>query len=131
MKRVISRCLFAGTAATALLGGVLVGCSGQPGEPSSPPATKAADASRAPEPRVTIDGFAFDPPVLVVTPGTKVTWLNRDDVPHTATSSASPPVFNSKAIDTDEEFSYVFTRPGNYPYFCAVHPKMTGTVVVK
>jgi plastocyanin len=83
------------------------------------------------EQQVTIDNFAFDPQVLTVSPGTKVTWLNRDDVPHTATSSDSPAKFNSKAIDTDEKFSYVFTQPGTYPYFCAVHPKMTGKIVVK
>jgi plastocyanin len=99
-------------------------------------ATTAAAARHMPAadpagPRVTIDNFAFDPQVVTVAPGTKVTWLNRDDVPHTATSSASPPKFNSKAIDTDGQYSFVFTQPGTYPYFCAVHPKMTATIIVK
>jgi len=95
---------------------------------SQPAVAAAADAAG---PRVTIDNFAFEPQVLTVAPGTKVTWLNRDDVPHTATSSASPPTFNSTAIDTDGQYSFVFTRPGTYPYFCAVHPKMTATIIVK
>ena len=83
------------------------------------------------EQTVTIDNFAFDPPMLTVAPGTKVTWINRDDVPHTATSSATPRAFNSKALDTDDKFSFVFTAPGTYDYFCAVHPHMTATIVVK
>ena len=80
---------------------------------------------------VKIDNFTFDPPTLTVVRGTKVTWLNHDDVPHTATSSASPKAFDSKALDTDEKFSFVFTTPGKYAYFCAIHPHMTATIVVK
>jgi hypothetical protein len=57
-----------------------------------------------------------------VSRGATVTWINRDDVPHTATSSASPRAFDSKALDTDERFSFVFTKPGTYSYFCAVQP---------
>ena len=78
-----------------------------------------------------IDNFSFDQPTLEVPSGTKVTWVNRDDVPHTATSSERPRKFDSKALDTDGTFSHVFTEPGTYPYYCAVHPKMTGQVVVK
>ena len=91
----------------------------------SPPTTAPSDVT------VKIDNFTFDPPTLTIPRGTKVTWLNRDDVPHTATSSASPKAFNSKALDTDDKFSFVFTTPGNYPYFCAIHPHMTATIVVK
>ena len=80
---------------------------------------------------VKIDNFAFDPSTLTVARGTKVTWINRDDVPHTATSSAKPRAFNSKALDTDDQFSFVFTTPGTYAYFCALHPHMTATIVVK
>jgi plastocyanin len=94
------------------------------------PATAGADSSAAPN-QVTIDNFSFNPKTLTVPVGTKVTWINRDDVPHTATSSAKPTVFDSKALDTDEKFSFVFTAPGTYPYFCAVHPHMTGEIVVK
>ena len=81
--------------------------------------------------RVTIDNFTFDPPTLTIPPGTKVTWVNRDDVPHTATSTAKPKSFDSGALDTDQQFSHVFTKPGTYVYFCAVHPKMTARIVVE
>ena len=80
---------------------------------------------------VKIDNFTFDPATLTVAQGTKVTWLNRDDVPHTATSSSSPRAFDSKTLDTDESFSFVFTTAGMYPYFCKVHPHMTGKIIVK
>jgi plastocyanin len=81
--------------------------------------------------QVVIDNFAFTPAVLTVSAGTKVTWLNRDDVPHTATSTSKPRVFDSKTLDTDEKFSYVFGTRGTYEYFCAVHPHMTGKIIVK
>src|ERR1700687_356401 len=71
---------------------------------------------------VVIDNFTFDPPKLTIKAGTKVTWTNHDDVPHTATSSVKPRAFDSGTLDTDEKFSYVFTAPGTYDYFCAVHP---------
>jgi plastocyanin len=96
----------------------------------APDPTVGADSSAAPN-QVTIDNFAFSPKTLTVPAGTKVTWINRDDVPHTATSTAKPPAFDSKALDTDDKFSFVFTAPGTYPYFCAVHPHMTGEIVVK
>ena len=81
--------------------------------------------------QVTIDNFAFNPRTLTVPVGTEVTWINRDDVPHTATSAVKPRVFDSKTLDTDEKFSFVFTAVGTYEYFCAVHPHMSGEIVVK
>ena len=78
---------------------------------------------------VKIDNFSFTPTTLTVAAGTTVTWTNSDDVPHTVVSDDK--VFKSKVLDTDEKFSYTFTKPGTYPYFCSVHPKMTGTVVVR
>jgi plastocyanin len=81
--------------------------------------------------QITIDNFVFAPAELTVPAGTTVTWVNRDDVPHTATSTSKPRVFDSRALDTDQKFSYVFGTPGTYEYFCAVHPRMTGTIVVK
>jgi plastocyanin len=63
--------------------------------------------------------------------GTRVTWVNRDDVPHTVTSAEKPRRFNSGTLDTDGQFTHLFTTPGTYEYFCAVHPKMTGKVIVK
>jgi len=78
---------------------------------------------------VKIDNFVFGPQTLTVPVGTTVTWTNHDDIPHTVVSTEG--VFKSKVRDTDEKFSYTFIKPGTYPYYCSVHPKMTGTVVVK
>lgn len=80
---------------------------------------------------VKIDNFSFAPATLTVAVGTAVTWTNRDDIPHTVVSTDDPRAFKSKVLDTDEKFSYTFTKAGTFPYFCSVHPKMTGTVVVK
>jgi plastocyanin len=80
---------------------------------------------------VEIDNFVFKPRELTVTAGTKVTWVNKDDVPHTATSSDNTPAFDSKALDTDDKYSFTFTKPGTYRYFCKVHPHMTAVVIVK
>jgi plastocyanin len=79
--------------------------------------------------QVKIDNFSFTPATLTVSPGTTVTWTNSDDVPHTVVSDDK--LFKSKVLDTDERFSYTFTKPGTYPYFCSVHPKMTGQIVVR
>jgi plastocyanin len=78
---------------------------------------------------IKIDNFSFGPGTLTVPVGTTVTWTNRDDIPHTAVSTEG--AFKSKVMDTDEKFSYTFTKPGTYPYFCSIHPKMTGKVVVQ
>jgi plastocyanin len=78
---------------------------------------------------VKIDNFSFGPVAITVSVGTTVTWINRDDIPHTVVSTDK--VFKSKVLDTDEKFSYTFTKAGEYPYFCSIHPKMTGKVVVQ
>jgi len=78
---------------------------------------------------IKIDNFSFAPTTLTVVAGTTVTWTNRDDVPHTVVSDDK--LFKSKVLDTDEKFSYTFTTPGTYPYFCSVHPKMTAKIVVQ
>ena len=77
---------------------------------------------------VKVDNFSFGPATLTVTVGTTVTWTNRDDIPHTVVSTEK--VFKSKVLDTDEKFSFTFDKAGTYPYFCSIHPKMTGSVVV-
>ena len=89
----------------------------------------ASDQPSAANVAVKIDNFVFGPQAITVPVGTTVTWTNSDDIPHTAVSTDG--VFKSKVMDTDEKFSYTFTKPGTYSYFCSVHPKMTGQVVVK
>jgi amicyanin len=78
---------------------------------------------------VKIDNFSFGPGELTVPVGSTVTWTNRDDIPHTVVSTEG--VFKSKVMDTDEKFSFTFTKPGTFPYFCSIHPKMTGKVVAQ
>ena len=79
---------------------------------------------------VKIDNFSFGPMTMTVAAGTTVTWTNDDDVPHTVVSDDKT-TFKSKALDTGEHFSYTFLKPGKYPYFCSVHPKMVAEVVVQ
>jgi amicyanin len=79
---------------------------------------------------VSIDNFTFTPPNLTVKAGTTVTWINRDDIPH-GIASANNAFTKSKALDTDDSYSFTFTTPGTYQYFCYVHPHMTGTIVVQ
>ncbi len=78
---------------------------------------------------VKIDNFSFGPGTLTVPAGTTVTWTNRDDIPHTVVSTDG--VFKSKVLDTDEKFSFTFSKAGTFPYFCSIHPKMTGKVIVQ
>lgn len=79
---------------------------------------------------VSIDNFTFAPPSLTVTAGTTVTWTNKDDIPHgiAATNNAFT---RSQAMDTDDSYSFTFTTPGTYQYFCYIHPHMVGTIVVQ
>lgn len=78
---------------------------------------------------VKIDNFSFGPTEVKVAVGTTVTWTNRDDIPHTVVSNDK--LFKSKVLDTDEKFSFTFTKAGTYEYFCSIHPHMTGRVVVQ
>jgi plastocyanin len=80
---------------------------------------------------VKIDNFSFGPATLTVAVGTTVTWINRDDIPHTVVSSDDTKTFKSKVLDTDEKFTFTFSKAGTYPYFCSIHPKMTGKVIVQ
>jgi plastocyanin len=84
----------------------------------------------APAVEVKIDNFSFGPATLTIPAGTTVRWTNRDDIPHTVVSDDKT-AFKSKALDTDEQFSYTFAKPGTYKYFCSIHPHMTGTIVVQ
>ena len=93
------------------------------------PSVRANDQSSAANVEVKIDNFVFGPETITVPVGATVTWTNKDDIPHTVVSTDG--VFKSKVRDTDEKFSYTFTKAGTYPYYCSVHPKMTGKVVVQ
>ena len=90
----------------------------------------AAPAPGAKAVPVTIGNFTFGPAVLTVKAGTTVTWTNGDDIPHTVVSDDKT-TFRSKVLDSDDSFSFTFSKPGTYPYFCSIHPHMTGKVVVK
>ena len=95
-------------------------------------AASPGSLAKAPQPtsaEVKVDNFSFGPANLTVAVGTTVTWTNRDDIPHTVVSTDK--VFKSKVLDTDEKFSFTFDKAGTYPYFCSIHPKMTGSVVVQ
>jgi plastocyanin len=79
--------------------------------------------------RIEIKNFAFNPQTLKVKSGEKITWINRDEEPHTVVS-VEKQFKKSTALDTDQEFTITAGAPGTYTYFCSVHPKMTGTIVV-
>jgi plastocyanin len=90
------------------------------GAPEIPSAGQAA---------VKIDNFNFTPPTLIIPPGTTVTWTNDDDSPHSVREKDGK--FKSAALDTDEKFSQTFAAPGEYEYFCSIHPRMVGKIVVQ
>jgi plastocyanin len=85
-------------------------------------------AARADDTKVTIDNFTFSPAELTIKVGTTVTWKNQDDIPHTVVSAGK---FRSKALDTDDSYSFTFTAAGDYTYFCSLHPHMTGKIKVE
>ena len=84
--------------------------------------------ARAAQLEVKIDNFTFGPQKLTVKAGDTVTWINEDDIPHTVVSTGR---FRSKALDTDGTYSFTFTTPGTYQYFCGLHSHMQGTIVVE
>jgi plastocyanin len=96
--------------------------------PAKPIAPKKTEGSAAAN-QVVIENFSFAPATLTVKAGTKVTWINRDDVPHTVNENDKR--FKSGPMDTDDQFSYTFSDPGTFNYFCALHPKMTGQIIVQ
>jgi plastocyanin len=80
-------------------------------------------------PVVVIKDFEFGPAVLTVAPGTTVTWVNEDETPHTIAEQAK--MFRSAALDTSDRFTYTFAQPGEFAYYCTLHPMMVGKIVVK
>jgi len=91
---------------------------------------KNEDGTGGKQNRIEIKDFAFNPQTLTVKSGEKVTWINKDDEPHTVVS-VEKQFKKSTALDTDQEFTITAGAPGTYTYFCSVHPKMTGTIVVE
>jgi plastocyanin len=106
--------------ASALAAGVLMMSVVADMARAAPPATAAS---------VQIGNFTFKNQVLMVKPGTTVTWTNADDIPHTVVSKDG--VFKSKVLDTGDHFSVTFAKPGQFGYFCSLHPHMTGSIIVK
>jgi len=102
--------------------------SGKGGGTDMAPAALAGP-STDPAPEVKIDNFAFTPGAITIKRGTQVTWINHDDIPHTVDSTQGK--FKSVALDTDQKFEFRFTEAGEYPYYCRLHPKMTGSITVK
>jgi len=118
----------------------LAGCASQSGadnhdhkmpaeKPAVSPVTDTKPAAN--EVQIEIEDFVFKPAEVTIAPGTKVTWINKDEAPHTATSTDTPQKFNSGGLDTDDKFSFVFNDKGEYPYFCALHPHMKASITVK
>ena len=89
----------------------------------------AQDATKKDANEITIDNFTFTPKELTVPVGTTVKWLNHDDIPHTIVEKKM--TFRSKALDTDDSYSFTFTSAGTFDYFCGLHPHMVGQVIVK
>jgi plastocyanin len=97
--------------------------------PEHPSVGEVAAPAAATPAEVRIDNFSYSPPTLVVAPGTTVTWTNADDDVHTVVEKDRK--FKSAALDTGNTFSQTFPEAGEYEYFCSLHPRMTGKIVVK
>ena len=91
---------------------------------------KNDDSTSSKQNRIEIKDFAFNPKTITVKAGEKITWINRDEEPHTVVS-VEKQFKKSTALDTDQEFTITAGTPGTYTYYCSVHPKMTGTIVVE
>jgi plastocyanin len=114
----VKRMLWISAALVALVATILNTPAGFSAVPDAPPRVD-----------IRIDNFSFVPPTVTIAAGTQVRWVNHDDIPHTVVSEDKR--FKSKVMDTDEEFTYNFSQPGTYSYFCSIHPKMTGKVIVE
>ncbi len=123
------------------LAALLLGACGPAASAPTPRATftpaPSATPASAPQPtggvvagpQVAIDNFTFTPRAMTVAPGTTVTWINRDDIPHTVT--AQDHAFSAAALDTGDHFSHRFAAAGSYTYYCTIHPKMTAAIIVR
>src|SRR5437899_11477539 len=93
------------------------------------PTRAKSDDTKAASMEVRVDNFTFGPDTLTVQANSTVTWVNKDDVPHVIASNDG--LFKSKALDTDDKYSYTFTKAGTYAYYCSIHPKTVGKIVVQ
>jgi plastocyanin len=118
------RAALAGVAALAVLALPAAIVAAGPQSLASP-----QQVAKVADPQVHIDNFQFSPATLTVSAGTTVLWTNQDDMVHTVTSSDR--VFSSPSLETDQTFTFTFTKPGTYTYFCKLHPRMTATVIVQ
>lgn len=130
MKRTIFKSQLSSTALVLTVSLLVIVLSGrssasQPGATNN--ATAATNSSDAGT-EIKIDNFAFMPAAVTVKAGTRVIWVNHDDIPHTIDSTEGK--FRSGALDTDDHFQFRFTEPGEYQFFCRLHPKMTGKIIV-
>lgn len=91
--------------------------------------TRARSEGQSSPTEVRVDNFSFGPETLTVPANSTVTWVNKDDVPHVIASNDG--LFKSKALDTDDKFSFTFNKAGTYSYYCSIHPKMVGKIVVQ
>jgi plastocyanin len=119
LRRAAARFLPRRAVLMAMLSGPLVGAMLAYG------AVAAQDAAKT----VTIDNFTFGPKELTVAVGTTVTWTNHDDIPHTVVDKNT--TFRSKALDTNDSYSFTFASAGSFDYFCGLHPHMVGKIIVK
>ena len=111
LRPIIAAAALGGVTGFLLASGVLLAAAGDPAT-------------------VPIDNFTFNPATLTVKAGTTVSWINKDDIPH-AIASATGAFAKSKALDTDDTYSFTFTTPGTYKYFCYLHPRMVGSITVE
>jgi len=129
MKRVVpvkwSIAALIAIASAMILAGTAVQAQHENGAGKVVQTTAGPDAA----PQVTISNYAFSPIPLTVKVGTTVTWINRDDDPHSVDSTDGK--FKSKALDTGSKFEFHFTEAGEYPFNCRFHPKMTGKIIVQ
>jgi plastocyanin len=111
------------------LSGTLASSASEAGASSGMAKIASTGASTGSATEVKIDNFAFSPGEVTVKAGTQVSWINHDDVPHTVDSTQGK--FKSAALDTDDKFQFLFTEPGEYPFYCRMHPRMTGKIIVQ
>lgn len=105
------------------------GCGTSKAKTTAKLGSEKPDESVKAEVEIRIENFVFVPAETTIAPGTRVTWVNKDDAPHTATSTDDR--FNSEGLDTDDKYSFVFKEKGDFPYFCALHPHMKGVIKVQ